>query len=141
MKTQVLIEKDDVDVLQTLEIDAFTDSYNFTFTNGFNIAVAFTAYDDNQEPILDKSYGEVVFNHFEWGHNASDETTFVRRKRIATHPCSQEELGLIEDRSESTFFPIVPNSRLGVKKYQKKFICANPEDLYLYGTYDTESAS
>ena len=54
-------------MLQTLEINAFADSYKFTIENGFNLAVAFTAYDNEPEPIIDKSYGEVVFMHHEWG--------------------------------------------------------------------------
>lgn len=48
-------------MLQTLEMNAFADDYRFTVENGFNLAVAFTAFDNEPDPILDKSYGEVVF--------------------------------------------------------------------------------
>lgn len=41
----------------------------FNHTNGFNFAVAFSAYDDDPEPILDPTYGELKFNHYFWGRN------------------------------------------------------------------------
>ena len=70
----MLFERKDVDVLQTLEMNTFADDYKFTFQNGFNLAVAFTAFDDEPEPILDKSYGEIVFLHSYWGETEDGET-------------------------------------------------------------------
>ena len=109
-RTQVLFERNDVDVLQTVETNAFTDDYRFSSENGFNIAVAFSAYDDETEMILDKSYGEIMFKHYEWGLT-SEGNSFSKRSKIETHPCSREELGLTtnseDDRSQSNFFPII----------------------------------
>ena len=45
----------------------YDEDFTFNYNNGFNIAVAFTAYDDETEWILDDSYGEIVFNAFSWG--------------------------------------------------------------------------
>ena len=36
---------------------------------GLNLAIAFSEYDDETEPILDKSYGRLVFIAYEWGIN------------------------------------------------------------------------
>ncbi len=44
-------------------LNAFTDKDDFNFSKGFNVAVAFLAYDNNPEPIDDPTVGEVVFNH------------------------------------------------------------------------------
>ena len=42
-------------------------------TSGLNLAIGFTAFDDNPDPILDKSYGRLVFNVYEWGYEKSGE--------------------------------------------------------------------
>lgn len=55
----VLINKKDVDVLSTLNDLHFTPDDIFNYSNGLNIAVAFTAYDSNPEPILDPTYGTI----------------------------------------------------------------------------------
>ena len=38
-------------------------------STGLNLAISFTAYDGKSELILDKSYGELVFNAYEWGND------------------------------------------------------------------------
>ena len=38
-----------------------------------NFAIAFTAYDDETEPILDESLGELVFNSYSWGNDDDSE--------------------------------------------------------------------
>ena len=54
-----LIEKKNVDILSAVNRFNYEDSYMFTAEKGLNIAVAFTAYDTETEPILDPSIGEV----------------------------------------------------------------------------------
>ncbi len=39
----------------------------FDQSMGFYLAAAFTAYDDETEPIDDPTVGELVFNHYKWG--------------------------------------------------------------------------
>ena len=39
----------------------FEDNYTFSADQGLNIAVGLTAFDDETEPILDPSIGEIVF--------------------------------------------------------------------------------
>ena len=47
-------------------------------STGLNLAISFTAYDGKSEPILDKSYGELVFNAYEWGNDQETGAYFVR---------------------------------------------------------------
>ena len=48
-------------------IDHLSNDYIVSNDLGLNLAIAFTDYDTNQEQILDKSYGELVFSAYEWG--------------------------------------------------------------------------
>ena len=77
-KLQVLITKNDVNLLTMPTFNALTDKDEFDFSMGFNIAAAFINYDNNTEPIDDPTVGELVFNHFKWGQDA-DGTNFVAR--------------------------------------------------------------
>ena len=45
---------------------------------GLNLAISFTEYDNVAEPILDKSYGELVFIAYEWGTDEVTGKYFVR---------------------------------------------------------------
>lgn len=63
LKADVLVSRRDVDILSTIDDNKFTPDYEFTAENGFNIAIALTAYDNDPMPILDPSYGEIVFTH------------------------------------------------------------------------------
>lgn len=63
-----------------------------------------TAYDNDEENILDPSIAEIVFLAYEWGpdKNGVPQVTYTR---IPTHSCTKEELGLEGDNS--SFMPIV----------------------------------
>ena len=120
LKADVLIAKKDVDVLSTVNDLFFTYEDVISYENGFNFAVAFTAYDNDEEPILDPSYGEIVFNHFKWGTDA-EENYFYERARInSTHTCTPEELGLDTQSNETNFLPIRKENKNWVRKLQKK---------------------
>ena len=49
LKGDVLIQKKDVDILSTINDRHFSDTDQFTYSNGFNIAVAFTGFNSNPE--------------------------------------------------------------------------------------------
>ena len=79
IKIDVLIEKKDVDIMSTTMIDSIsTDFIADNKETGLNLAIAFTDYSDKTEPILDKSYGELVFNAYEWGTDEVTGKYFVR---------------------------------------------------------------
>ena len=109
MKIDVWIMKKDVDIMSTTMIDHLSDDYIFRNNGtGFNLAIGFTEYDDNPEPILDKKYGSLIFKAYEWGTNETTGKYFVRQEEIPSRPCTEEELGLNE--GERTFFPFAKNA-------------------------------
>ena len=81
LKLDVLMEKKDVNVLSTVKDLYFDNNDKFHYSDGLNIAVAFTAYDSVAEPILDPTIGELVLNHFSWGYDA-DGKPFTKREPL-----------------------------------------------------------
>ena len=68
------------------------------------MAVAFTAFDEEKEPILDPTIGELAFKEYKWG--VKDGVPYVNQNRIESqHYCTPEELGL-GDPKDSKFFKI-----------------------------------
>ena len=91
-KFDVFLARKDVDILSAVNDFHFTDDDIFSYKNGLNIAVAFTAYDSEESWILDETYGELVFNSFSWGPREEDGTYFEERKRLESHRCERDEL-------------------------------------------------
>ena len=87
-KADVLLNRNDTDILSTMLDLHFSDEDVFGYENGLNLAVAFTAYDNEREWILDPSYGELVFNHFSWGPNP-DGSYFTNRERLESQVCTR----------------------------------------------------
>ncbi len=69
LKFDVWIQKKDVDIMQTNMIGYLDADYTVDYDKVLNVAIAFTAYDNESEPILDKKFGELIFNAYEWGIN------------------------------------------------------------------------
>jgi len=103
------------------------------------MAAAFTAYDSETEYILTKDYGELFMNGYAWGPT-EDGGFFTERKRLNDHICTLEELSYGGDPKNHRFFPVHAASEGIVKFYQKKFLCLEPEDLLVYGDYNTGKA-
>ena len=92
-KILVLYEKKDVDVVLTA-VDSFYDmNFVFNYSNGFNVAVAFTGYNNEVEMELDPSYGRLIFNNYRWGMHQNG-TFYSAVDELKHHVCSREELGL-----------------------------------------------
>ena len=134
----ILINKKDVDVLTATKDLYYGSDFRFEYKDGFNVAVAFTAYDTDPEWILDESIGEIYFNHFQWGLVNGEFKT--ERKRLNHHNCTREELGLEGEPKNHRFFPLHAASEEVVDFYSKKFICLEDKDMSIYGDYNTESA-
>ena len=47
----------------------YDENFEFHTKNGLRIAAMFTAYDDNPDPILDPTYGELLIRYTRWGEN------------------------------------------------------------------------
>ena len=84
LKLDVLIGKKDVDILSTINDVSYTPDDVFNYKNGLAFSAGFTAYDSNQEPILEPEYGEIIFNHYTWGPQP-DGGFKSERKRIPSH--------------------------------------------------------
>lgn len=89
----MLYNKKDVDVVSATKDLVFTDDDIFNYSNGFNVAAAFTAYNDNPDWELPPEIGELVINAFSWGYD-EDGNSFTRRTRLNSHICSKEELNI-----------------------------------------------
>ena len=138
-KIDVLVYKKGVNVLATVKDLHFEDTQEFDYyKNSFNLAVAFTAYDNNQEWSLDPRYGELVINAFEWGYDENGDP-FTTRNPLKTHNCTREELHL-EDSADSHFFNIHSQSKKHLKRFWKKFLYIDPHERRVSGSYDSESA-
>ena len=55
--------------------------------------MAFSAYDNEREDILDPSFGNLQFTTYEWGED-QDGNQFAKYVNIPSHTCSRNELGL-----------------------------------------------
>ena len=75
---------------------------------------------------------------YEWGPDASGELK-LHNINLPTHICTADELGLTADNntipSHDQFFKLHAKSDPVVKLYQKKFLCVDLEDSYLFGDY------
>ena len=60
-------------------------------------------------------------------------------KTLITHACSEEELGLAPGRDKA-YYKIFEESREVVSLWQKKFKCVKPEELEIWGDFDSEEA-
>ena len=68
-KIDVFIEKKDVDIMTSTMISYIDETQVFDHSQGLRLAMAFTAFDNDPEPILDKSIGELVFKAYSWGQD------------------------------------------------------------------------
>ena len=75
-KTDVWLQKKDVDVMSSTQKKAHGTDKIFDASMGLNIAMAFSAYDGVKENILDPSFGEIVFKEYMWG-TRDDGSYFV----------------------------------------------------------------
>lgn len=122
-KTDILINKKKVSILSTTKDLFYSDSDEFTFKDGLNIAVGFTEFDNNREWSLDPRMGELVLTSYEWGIEGGKPWT--ERKNVATHNCTREELGLEGEGPEAKFYPPHGSSYSSVDFYWKKMLCFN----------------
>ena len=115
----------------------FTEFDEFGYDQGMNFAVAFTAYNNVREPILDPEYGYIYARANQWG--LDEDGKFKSQKiPIPMHTCTREELGL--DEGEQTFFNVKPDHRDWIDLYQQKFLCFDTEMMRARGSFHSKSA-
>ena len=59
---------------------------------------------------------------------------------MTSYNCTKEQLGLEGDPKKAEFFTPHPGSKSFIDLYQKKFICAKPEEMFIYGDFTTGKA-
>ena len=136
-KTDVWLNKKDNDIMSATQDQYLSPGYVFDQAMGLNFAIAFTAYDNEKEDILDPSYGSLTFTTYEWGLDENGDT-FIKFDEIPSHVCSREELGLEGDNS--SFMPIIGTNVSTVNLHQKKFRCIDNEEMKVNGDYDSPEA-
>ena len=87
LRFDVFYNKQKMEILMTTEQQYLNDSFEFKTKNGFTIATMFTAYDDNPNPILDPTYGELLIRYTRWGENP-DGTFYDEFIDLPTHYCT-----------------------------------------------------
>ena len=140
LKINVLISRDDINVLVANREFFFEDDYLFDYKQGLNIAAAFVDYSaGHHESILDPTYGELVYKSYEWGTDLDNpDSTYSGRTSIPSHPCSRDELGLEgADQSKSHFFPIHKDSYRDIDYFSNSFQCIEPDTLSLKGDFNS----
>ena len=69
-KFDVLVFMKDVDLITSVELNAFGIEDTFDSTNGFMAAAALSDYVDVDKAGMDPRIGELVFTHYKWGDDA-----------------------------------------------------------------------
>ena len=97
-KIDILQNRRDFSILSTIKENFYDQDYEINAENGMKIAVAFTAFDNEIEPILDPSIADFVFQRYHWGKHENG-TYYTRRDVIPHHSCD-------ENLSLNAFFPV-----------------------------------
>lgn len=94
-KCDIMLAKKDVDIISAVKQNYFNTDYKFSSKQGLNIAIAaFNPFDPSDYRHLDRSYGYIRFKKYNWGLNAAGEF-FDKTSDIATHECTEEEMGVL----------------------------------------------
>ena len=75
--------------MTTTKQRAYLPTDTFSYENGLNMAVAFTAYDNDDSYTLDLSYGEIIFKSYTWGEDA-DGNVSSTHEIIESTVCTDE---------------------------------------------------
>ena len=109
-KTEVLFARSDMSIQEHTESNALAETDKFGYeTGGFNIALAYSGYNNNYEYELPPEVGRIAFRAEEWGIHPNG-TGWYETKYLDSHVCTREELGLEEDQTNAKFMPIKPNA-------------------------------
>ena len=122
----------------------FDSDYEFTTDQGFAVAFALTAYDDNPERIEDPTIGTLKAYYKTWGIKEGSQG--VDFEELPIEYCTRSQLGLpplngsYTDSQKPLFFKAHENSVNDVKFYYKKFKCIKSKNLRVRGDYNSSKA-
>ena len=83
------VQDEPIKIMTTTQQRAYLPTDTFSFGNGLNIAVAFTAYDNDESFQLDPSYGEIIFHAYSWGETP-EGAVWSTHERIESSVCTDE---------------------------------------------------
>ena len=98
-KGNILANRKNPDIKETLLKDALDESFVYDASKGLAIAVGLTAYDGGLGPTLDPSIGTIEYKAYEWGVNEENGEYYSTFSTIESHYCTKEEIGLEGDSS------------------------------------------
>ena len=97
---------------------------------GFQIAFAIAAFDDDPDPIDDDKYGRVVGRIDRWGYEGQ------RNRELRVHRCTDEELGLTENKENAIFYPLQESMEVRIHWYARKLFCIDEdEEFHINGDF------
>ena len=138
-KTNIMIQKEGVDVITATKENYFADDYKFSAGQGFQIAVGFTNFIDLEREILDPTYGEIKIYRYSFGLG-DDQFPFVNIEQIKTHSCTREELGL-EKGEQTKFMPITESFAPILYSQYDHMLCIDDEDSFISGNQRSAQGS
>ena len=101
-KLLILFDDSATRVTSRIVENAIHETEKFNWEDNLFVAVALTHFKEEEEIIEDPTYGELVFEHFSWDTEARGNFK-DSHETIETHPCSEEELGLLEGQGPDYF--------------------------------------
>ena len=116
------------------EDNIFPDDVENMQYNNFQLAFGITAYDGDSESVEDPRFGRLLARYDTWGLGHEN-----RYQNIPIHSCTDQELGLLENKEGSRFFEIYQNNKRDIQVYKRKLYCID-EELKLQGDYNSERA-
>ena len=87
------------------------------------------------EPIDDPKYGRVLARLDRWGYEG------WRNRELRVHRCTDEELGLTEDKQNARFYPLQDNFLFRIRWNKRKLFCIDEdEEVHINGDFNSDRA-
>ena len=101
--------------------------------NHFQVAFGIVSYAESLPEDVSE-YGQVKARLWRWDENGFE---FVP---LPTHNCSDEEMGLTDDKQKSVFYPVFEPNKKQIQTYSPNLWCIDDE-FELYGDYNSNAVS
>ena len=131
-----LIDRSEFSIIHEAEENYFADTVPLSEMENFYIAAGITAY-DGKKTELTPDIGTIKFYHKTWSQSAG-----IEFKEVDTRPCTQEDFNYGDIGNENSRFFETKQTIGDLKTYGSSMRCVtNPEDMYIFGNYNTGNAA
>ena len=121
--------------------EVFASNATFTTADGFYVAAAITEYDRDPNPIEDPEVGTLKMYLKKWDVY-DEENGGVTFEEVVLRPCQESDFDLGGGAPNSLFYDTNPSSMQDLVNHWRKLKCIqDPQQLTLFGNYDTEQAA